>query len=221
MENDLAANKKKYTFVFGHEPMIAMPDMDNGRIRHQDDSLNKYQKNSYHFHQLLRRFDVTAYICGHTHNTSVAKINDVWQIDVGHARGIEAVFPALLVDEFSEAISEAKKSGKGKMEAFAQHFKQNAYDAKKILYYSNLTDGVSYKKIDDNTAFKKFHSFYKQFSENDQLRKQYQATFQENANLARSTFIKIQSGRDQVKIEIYRNDARGGAYSLMHTKQLN
>ena len=108
LENELTANDKKYTFVFGHEPIIAIPDMDNGRLRHQDDSLNKYQKNSYHFHQLLRRLDVTAYICGHTHNTSIAKINDVWQIDVGHARGIEAYFPALLVNGFSQAIAEAQ-----------------------------------------------------------------------------------------------------------------
>ncbi|MCD6175840.1 MAG: hypothetical protein J7K65_08780, partial [Planctomycetes bacterium] len=31
---------------------------------------------------------VTAYICGHTHNFSYAKINGLWQIDAGHARGI-------------------------------------------------------------------------------------------------------------------------------------
>ena len=221
LENDLANTEKKYIFVFGHEPLIAMPDMDNGRLRHQDDSLNKYPKNSYHFHQLLLRFKVTAYICGHTHNTSIAKINDAWQIDVGHARGIEAYFPALLVGGFSQAIAEAQRNGQSEREAFNRYYKENAYEAKKVLYYSGLTEGVSYKKIDDKTALKKLSLFYKQFLENDTLRNQYKTTFWENANLARSTFFRIITGTDKVKIEIYRDDARGGSYSLMHTEVLN
>ncbi len=221
LENDLAANDKKNTFVFGHEPMIAIPDMDNGRLRHQDDSLNKYQKNSYHFHQMLRRFHVTAYFCGHTHNTSIAKINGIWQIDVGHARGIEAFFPDLLIEKLSEAMANKQKTNQSEREAFAQYYKENAYEAKKVLYYSGLTDGVSYKKIDDKTALKKLYAFYKQFSENDQLCNQFKEIFWENANLARSTFFKIQTGTDKVKIEIYRDDARGGAYMLMHTHVLN
>lgn len=221
LENDLAANDKKYTFVFGHEPMIAIPDLDNGRLRHQDDSLNKYQKNSYHFHQALRRFHITAYICGHTHNTSIAKINDVWQIDVGHARGIEAFFPAMLMERLSEAIAEAQVNSQDQMEALARYYNENAYEAKKVLYYAGLTDGVSYKKIDDRTALNKLSLFYKQFLKNEQLRNRYKTAFWENANLTRSTFIKIQTGGDDVKIEIYRDDAKGGAYTLMHSKVLN
>ena len=53
LEKDLTNTRKKYIFVFGHEPLIAMPDMDNGRLRHQDDSLYKYPKSSFKFHQLL------------------------------------------------------------------------------------------------------------------------------------------------------------------------
>jgi len=30
---------------------------------------------------------VVAYFCGHTHNYSAVLINNVWQIDAGHARG--------------------------------------------------------------------------------------------------------------------------------------
>jgi hypothetical protein len=221
LEEDLTNTDKKYIFVFGHEPLIAMPDMDNGRLRHQDDSLNKYPKNSYHFHQMLLRFHVTGYICGHTHNTSIAKINDVWQIDVGHARGIEAFFPGLLVEGISSAIAQGEENVQGEKTAFSQFYNENAYEAKKVLYYSGLTDGISYKEIDDKTAIKKLYSFYTQYLEHDQLRNQYQTTFWENANLARSTFLKIQTGAEKVKIDIYRDDARGGAYALMHTKVLN
>lgn len=85
---DLAANDMPVVFVVGHEPTVAMPDMDNGRVRHQGDSLDKYPEHNHRFWTLLRQHDVVAYICGHTHDTSVAKINGVWQLDAGHARGL-------------------------------------------------------------------------------------------------------------------------------------
>ena len=69
--------------------LLPMPDMDNGRLRHQGDSLDEDPENAFAFHQLLLKYDVDAYVCGHTHNTSYAKINGLWQIDAGHARGLE------------------------------------------------------------------------------------------------------------------------------------
>jgi hypothetical protein len=84
---DLAANDSPYVFVVGHEPAVSIPDLDNGRVRHRGDSLDKYEQNNHHFWALLREHNVVAYLCGHTHNASVARINGVWQIDCGHARG--------------------------------------------------------------------------------------------------------------------------------------
>ena len=84
---DLEANRKPQVFVIGHEPTVSMPDLNNGRVRHRGDSLDKYPEHNHRFWSLLREHDVIAYFCGHTHNTSVAKINGVWQIDAGHARG--------------------------------------------------------------------------------------------------------------------------------------
>ena len=85
---DLEANDKPFVFVFGHEPTVVVPDMDNGRVRHRGGSLDKYPVHNHRFWSLLRRYGVVAYFNGHTHNTSVAKINGVWQIDCGHARGM-------------------------------------------------------------------------------------------------------------------------------------
>jgi hypothetical protein len=79
LAEDLAATDKPYIFVAGH--------LDNGRVRHRGDSLDKYQQNNHRFWSLLRAHDVVAYFCGHTHNASAAKINGVWQIECGHARG--------------------------------------------------------------------------------------------------------------------------------------
>ncbi len=87
LEDDLKNTGKKFIFVFGHEPLVSSPDLDNGRVRHRGDSLDKYPESSHRFWQLMRKHKVVAYFCGHTHNTSVCKINGIWQIDAGHARG--------------------------------------------------------------------------------------------------------------------------------------
>jgi hypothetical protein len=221
LETDLANNEKKHIIVFGHEPLISIPDMDNGRLRHQYDSLNKYPKSSFQFHQLLKKYNVTAYICGHSHNMSIAKINGIWQVDAGHARGIEAFFPTMLIEGISENIKEGKRIGQVEEKSIAEFYRDHAYEAKKVLYYSDLTEGVSYRQIDDKTALKILTQFYNQFSENEKLREKYITTFWDNANLTRSTFLKVRTSSNDVKIEIYRDDARGGAYSLMHTVILN
>ena len=88
LAEDLRENDKLLTFVVGHEPTVAVPDMDSGRMRHRGDSLDKYPERNHRFWSLLRRHGVLAYFCGHTHNISLAKINGVWQIDCGHSRGL-------------------------------------------------------------------------------------------------------------------------------------
>jgi hypothetical protein len=88
LEDDLINYGKPVTFVFGHEPAFPQPDADNGRIRHAGDSLDKYPGNRDAFWNVLAVHNVTAYICGHTHNYSSIEQNGIWQIDVGHARGI-------------------------------------------------------------------------------------------------------------------------------------
>jgi len=85
---DLAANNKPFVFVVGHEPIVAMPDMDNGRLRHKGDSLDAHPANAKRFLDLMRQHHVTAYLTSHTHNTSVTNLGGVWQIDSGHARGL-------------------------------------------------------------------------------------------------------------------------------------
>ena len=85
---DLAATTQPHVFVFGHMPAFPQPDADNGRLRHQDDSLNAHPANRDRFWRLLKDEGVVAYICGHTHNYSAVNIDGVWQLDAGHARGM-------------------------------------------------------------------------------------------------------------------------------------
>jgi hypothetical protein len=94
----IAAAADPIIFVVGHEPAYPQPDEENGRLRHETDSLNAHEANRDRFWQALAARGVTAYICGHTHNYSAVRINaagvidgdgsSVWQIDVGHARGL-------------------------------------------------------------------------------------------------------------------------------------
>lgn len=87
LKADLEANRKPMVIVVGHEPIVPTPDMDNGRLRHETDSLNVYPQNAKAFKDLMVDHGVTVYLCAHTHNLSVTNIGNLWQVDAGHARG--------------------------------------------------------------------------------------------------------------------------------------
>jgi hypothetical protein len=87
LEKDLAATRKPLIWVIGHVPIKSLPDMDTGRKRHEGGSLTTNPAHLERFLQLLKKYHVRAYICGHTHDCSVARVSDVWQADSGHARG--------------------------------------------------------------------------------------------------------------------------------------
>lgn len=84
---DLTTNTQPVILIFGHEPAYPQADEESGRLRHETDSLNAHTSNRDRFWAALKDNNVTAYFCGHTHNYSKVKINTVWQIDAGHARG--------------------------------------------------------------------------------------------------------------------------------------
>ena len=85
---DLATTDQEHIIVFGHEPAYPQPDRATGRSRHVGDSLDQHPATRDRFWALLREHGVLAYVCGHTHNYSALFIDGVWQIDVGHARGV-------------------------------------------------------------------------------------------------------------------------------------
>ena len=118
LAEDLAGNSKPFVFVFGHEPFVSIPDIDNGRYRHKEDSLEAHPKNSHRFWQLLRSYRITAFICGHTHNLSLSKINGIWQLDAGHSRGIgdtgaPSTFLKILVGEKACRVNVYRDDGNG------------------------------------------------------------------------------------------------------------
>jgi len=220
LEEDLRNTDKPYVFVAGHEPMLAQPDMDNGRIRHQGDSLDKYHRNAFRLRELLKKYNVNAFFNGHTHGASICKINGVWQVDSGHAYGIEDPYPEYMFQEISEDIASQAGSGKSVETLIVEYFSREAYSIKKVLYYTELTEGISYKKYPDKPALQQLIRFYKDYKNNPEMRQKYIDTFNKNWDLARSTFLKV-TLQKPVKVEVYRDDARGGEYTLMHTVYLN
>ena len=87
LTNDLAATKQSLIFVAGHKPLKSFPDMDTHRSRHGEDSISANAAHREQFIEALRQYHVCAYICGHTHDCSIEKVEGVWQTDSGHARG--------------------------------------------------------------------------------------------------------------------------------------
>jgi hypothetical protein len=89
LEADLTTNTLPIVFVIGHEPAFPQPDAaPPHRLRHDGDSLNAFPANRDAFWSALAAHGAKAYICGHTHNYSTIKVDGVWQMDVGHARGM-------------------------------------------------------------------------------------------------------------------------------------
>lgn len=217
LEQDLSATKKRFIFVLGHEPIVSIPDMDNGRIRHQGDSLDKYPKNSFRFYQIMMKHKVTAYVCGHTHSTSYANISGLWQLDVGHARGIEEnAAPEILFPMTFTFIKAAEEKGLSFDEAIKQYFEENKKQIKKTIFDLHWTNVEEYKKIADEEAFLKFVRFYQQYQD-PQTRSIIEKTFWENCSYRKSSFMKFYVKKNSVKVEIYRDDAHGGNYTLRET----
>ena len=215
LEEDLAANRQKFTFVIGHAPLMAMPDMDNGRIRHQGEVLDRDTDQMFSLYSMLVKYGVDAYFCGDTHNCSLTKMNDLWQIDVGHARGLEELFPKNIYRDVEQLVEENGLS------ALDSYFEPRKYKIKKALYYMDLTEGVNYKSLEDQPALEAFRVFYQLVQEDSSRLKPYDEGYRNRFKTTQSTFIKVQVYRDEVRLDVYRDDARGGEYSLTKSMVLN
>ena len=81
----------------------------------------------------------------------------------------------------------------------------------------DLTDGISYKKLDDSTGFEIMKYFYHKATELGDQRNKFFQTYWNNWTLSKSTFMKFQITGGQLKVDIYRNNGFGGYYSVDKT----
>jgi 3',5'-cyclic AMP phosphodiesterase CpdA len=206
LEADLAANTKDHVFVIGHEPLMPMPDMDNGRVRHQGDSLDEHPENAFRFHQLLLKHGVTAYICGHTHNTSYANLNGLWQLDAGHARGLEeASYADALYAAIRAAMDAGRDRGVGEAESLRQLYRDDAYHIDRWFKYLGMTE---------TPVVQTLAQFYDEYSSDPTARDRYYERQIEGRQQTASTFLRFIVTGESIKVEFYRDDAHGGPYSL-------
>ena len=213
LEADLTATTKKHIFVFGHEPLIPMPDMDNGRLRHQGDSLDENPENAFALHQLLVKHGVNAYVCGHTHNTSYAKINGLWQLDPGHARGLEeASYADQMYAAIERAIENGREKGVGEAKSLRQLYRDDEYHVDYWFKYPGLKD----QPVTQTLA--QFYTEYK--NDPDARDRSYQAQIKGRGQ-TRSSFFRVDVYIFSPSVEIYRDDAHGGPYELRKTIILN
>jgi hypothetical protein len=213
LEADLAANTKRHVFVVGHEPLVAIPDMDNGRHRHQGDSLDENPESAFQFHQLMLRYDVTAYICGHSHGASVAKINGLWQLDSGHARGLEAKSDAeAFYAAIKSAIERGRERGEGEQSSLKQLYRDDPYHVDRWIKYLGLKSAPVTQAM---------AQFYNEYTNDPNARQRFYEVQIKNRQQTRSTFMRITVGDQEVTVEVYRDDAHGGPYSLRKTVMLN
>lgn len=209
LEADLEATTKKHIFVFGHEPLVAMPDMDNGRIRHQGDSLDEDPENAVAFHQVLLKYGVDAYICGHTHNTSYAKINGLWQLDAGHARGLEEdSYADQMYAAIGRAIEEGRQRGEGEGSSLRQLYRDDAYHVDRWFKYLGL---------EEQPVIQTLAQFYTEYASDPEAPARYYEKQIEGRGQTRSTFLKVFVDSDHIRVEVFRDDARGGPYALRET----
>jgi hypothetical protein len=212
LEADLAANTQDHVFVIGHEPLMPMPDMDNGRVRHQGDSLDEHPENAFRFHQTLLKYGVTAYICGHTHNTSYANLNGLWQLDAGHARGLEeASYADALYAAIESAIEAGRSRGIGEAESLRQLYRDDAYHIDRWLKYMGMTEAPVVPTL---------AQFYDEYSTDPDARDRYYERQIEGRKQTASSFLRITVTGDKVKVDFYRDDAHGGPYSLRESLML-
>ncbi len=87
LEADLSATRQPFIWISGHKPIRSLPDMDTGRLRHAESTVSTNKTRFAEFVRILKEHHVRAYICGHTHDCSIAQVHGLWQIDSGHARG--------------------------------------------------------------------------------------------------------------------------------------
>ncbi|MCH7762297.1 MAG: hypothetical protein IIB95_00975 [Candidatus Marinimicrobia bacterium] len=52
------------------------------------------------------------------------------------------------------------------------------------------------------------------------VRSEFFRTYWNNWDLSRSTFMKIRIKGNNIFVDVYRNDAKGGPYSLVYTEKL-
>jgi hypothetical protein len=221
LENDLKLNKKKHVFVFGHEPIFPVLDMDTGTVRHEGDALDKYPENTLKFQQVLQKYKISAYLSGHVHCASYSSINGVWLLNSGHIYGQEGNYNAQnLFRTMLKIVESEKLNGVAQLDAITKFWKEDSKEMKKFIFNLGFGDGKNYKNLTDEETLNRLIEFYMNCSKGNSELERYTKLFWKNTEWRPSTFLKIKIIKDSAVLEIYRDKDYTGNYVLRHTQIL-
>jgi predicted phosphodiesterase len=228
LEEDLKQNDKKYTFVFGHEPIRPVMDLVTGAVRHLGDSMDQYYEETVLFERLLHKYNVNAFFSGHTHCASYANRNGLWLINSGHIYGQETAYtPDKTMTKISAEISKEENRDKSYKDVIKEMYYKD-YDShkrwkqyKKLIFNFGFGDGWNYKNMPDDVTLAKLNEFYAACKDNDEEMKKYQQLFWDNTEWRKSTFLKIKIENNYPVVEYYRDKDYYGNYELTQTITLN
>jgi len=221
LENDLKMNSKKHVFIFGHEPLFPVLDMDTGTVRHEGDALDKYPASTLRYLQLLQKYKVTAYLSGHVHCASYSSVNGIWLLNSGHLYGQEGNYTAeKLFSHMTKEIGKEKEDGLGRTEAVANFFRSENKEMKKFIFNLGFGDGINYKNLTDEQTLEHLTEFYIECTKGRSELEKYSDLFWKNTEWRPSTFLKIKINEKEGFLEIYRDKDYTGNYVLRHTQIL-
>lgn len=221
LEADLKQNQGKRIFIFGHKPIVSLPDMDNYSRRHLGEVLDRFPDNELFFHQLLMKYGVTAYITGHTHTASWANINGVWHLNAGHIYGLEGDYPPQkLFSLLTEAVDQGKRMGVADTTVIRRFYESDAKEIKKSIFPFDPIPGIDYKAMDDREALRRLKQFYLDCIFDSTKISCYTNHLLNRSGWRKSTFMKIRIQTDSAVLEIYRDTDYAGHYELRYTQVL-
>ena len=85
----------------------------------------------------------------------------------------------------------------------------------------DLTDGISYKILDDKTGFELMKEFYITAKNLGDKKNNYFKTYWKNWDLSKSSFMKFRISGNLLNVDIYRNDGFGGSYLIDKSLKLS
>ena len=223
LEEDLKQNKKKFTFVFGHEPIRPVMDLDNGTVRHLGDAMDQYYEETISFERILHKYNVNAIFSGHTHCASYANSNGIWLINSGHLYGQESDFtPVNLYSKISNEIAKEENNGKSYQDVIRSMYYENYEEEenykqyKKLIFNFGFGDGWNYKNLPDDETLEHLYEFYGDCTDKREELKRYTELFWANTEWRKSTFLKVIVGNNYPVLEIYRDNDYMGNYELSY-----
>ncbi len=221
LENDLKQNDKKIIFVFGHEPIIPILDMDNGTVRHLGDAMDKYPDNTLKFLRMMLKYKVTAFFSGHTHCTSYGNVNGLWLINSGHIYGQESEFtPERLLVYLKREIPNYNN----KLIEVTKHLsavsESNMKEFKKLVFNLGYGIGEDYKNLSNEETIKRVNEFYTNCLKDESEIERYTKLFLEKTEWRKSTFLRITMNPEAPLLEIYRDKDYTGNYELKYSLSL-